>query len=127
MADLYDEGVMVLPRNKELKQASKMLRKNATVHEDKLWRFFLKDVKPRFFRQRVIGNYIVDFYCHSAKLVIELDGYQHNEPEAIEYDKVRTEYLNSLGLSVMRFSNSEVENNFALVCKTIKRALIHQS
>jgi len=123
MNNFSDLNEVLLPRNKVLKSASRELRKAPTPHEDKLWRAFLKDVKPGFVRQRIIGNYIVDFFCHKAKLVIELDGSQHNEPEAVEYDKARTEYLNSLGLEVIRFSNNEVEKSFATVCKTIKKAL----
>ena len=125
MDDLNDIGASLLPRNKMLKYASRELRKNATPHENRLWRVFLKDVKPTFVRQKIIGNYIVDFFCHKAKLVIELDGYQHLEPEAVEYDKARTEYLNSLGIAVMRFSNTEIEEDFASVCKAIKQTLIN--
>ena len=111
-----------LPRNNDLKGESRELRKNATKQENRLWYDFLKDVKPRFTRQRVIGNYIVDFFCFEAKLVIELDGSQHREPEAMEYDKTRTEYFNTLGIRVLRFTNNEIDNNFSSVCKTITEA-----
>ena len=118
-----DGDIIILPRNKKLKSVSRKLRSSATVYEDKLWYYFLKNMTPGFTRQRIIGNYIVDFYCHKASLVIEVDGAQHNRPEAIEYDRARTEYLNSLGINVLRFSNNEVEENMALVCATIKEAI----
>ena len=122
MAESREVGVVLLPRNKVLRLPSRELRNNATVHENKLWNGFLKYSKPRFTRQRIIGNYIVDFFCHKAKLVIELDGLQHSEPEAAEYDKVRTNYLNALGITVMRFTNKEIEENMPSVCETIKKA-----
>ena len=68
----------------------------------------------------MINNYILDFYCHSAALAIELDGPQHYEEEAIEYDKARTEYLNGLGIEVLRFTNKDLDINFNDVCKSIE-------
>jgi len=109
-----------LPRNKELKLPSRELRTNATKQENHLWYDFLRNSIPRFTRQRIINNYILDFYCHQAALAIELDGMQHYEKDAIEYDKARTEYLNGLGIEVIRFSNREVDKNFTNVCKKIK-------
>ena len=73
----------------------------------------------QFNRQYIIAQYIVDFYCSRARLVIELDGSQHQEPFAREYDAARTEYLNALGLKVIRFSNAEVDRAFYEVCRTI--------
>jgi len=108
-----------LPRNKALKPYSSELRTKATPQEQHLWYDFLRNNKPRFTRQRIIGGYIVDFYCHEAALVIELDGSQHYEPEAMEYDKTRTAYLNALGLKVLRFANDEVDRNFSGVCAAI--------
>ena len=112
-----------LPRDKKLKPRSCELRTNATPQEQHLWYDFLRHCKPRFTRQRIIGEYIVDFYCHEAALVIELDGNQHNKPEAMEYDAIRTAYLNALGLQVLRFANSEVEENFTAVCAIIQKRL----
>ena len=66
-----------LPRNKKLKGFSRALRKNATPQESRLWYQFLRTYPVRFNRQRIIGNYIVDFYCDKAKLIVELDGSQH--------------------------------------------------
>ena len=109
-----------LPRNKELKQPSRDLRTNATKQEHRLWYDFLRDFKPRFTRQRIINNYILDFYCHKAGVAIELDGAQHYEPDATEYDKARTEHLNGLGIEVLRFSNKDIDNNFREACDKIK-------
>ncbi len=84
-----------------------------------MWYDFLRSYSVQFYRQRIIGNYIVDFYCYGAKLVIELDGSQHFNKDAIEYDKARSEYLNALGLKVLRFSNQEIRQNFKAVCEVI--------
>ena len=70
----------------------------------------------------MIGNYIVDFYCHQAKLVVELDGSQHYEPDEAKKDRIRTAYLDSLGLRVLRFTNLEVLQQFRSVCESIDLA-----
>ncbi len=90
-----------------------------TKEEAHLWYQCLCRAKYRFRRQYVIGNYIVDFYCHQAKLVVELDGSQHYSPEEMEYDKNRTAYLESQGLKVVRFSNLDVMRHFCDVCEAI--------
>ncbi|MDR2732924.1 MAG: DUF559 domain-containing protein, partial [Fibromonadaceae bacterium] len=108
-----------LPRNKAIKPFSRELRRNSTKHENHLWYDFLCKFKTRFTRQRIIGNYIPDFFCYKAALVVELDGSQHYEPAAMEYDRIRTEYLNSLGIEVLRFPNREVDENFKAVCAKI--------
>jgi very-short-patch-repair endonuclease len=112
-----------LPRNKLLKTASRELRNNSTKHENRVWHDFLKDFKPRFTRQRIVKNFILDFYCHEASLAIEIDGSQHFEKEAVEYDKARTEYLNGLGIEVLRFTNTEIEENFAGVCEKVRNTV----
>ena len=94
-----------------------------TKEEEKLWNMFLRRYIPRFHRQYVIGNYIADFYCHQAKIVIELDGSQHCTPEEIQYDHKRTEYLQSQGLTVLRFSNLDVLRQFQRVCQAIDLAI----
>ena len=109
-----------LPRNKELKVPSRELRNDSTKQENHLWHDFLKNFKPRFTRQRIVNNFILDFYCHKAALAVELDGSQHYENEALEHDQARTEYLNGLGIEVLRFSNKEVDRNFTGVCEKIK-------
>ena len=108
-----------LPRNKELKQRSAELRKNATPEENKLWYEFLRMYPIRFNRQRIISNYIVDFFCLKAKLVVEIDGSQHYDEKVMDYDEKRTKYLQSLGLVVLRFSNYEVNESFYQVCTVI--------
>ena len=108
-----------LPRNKKLKGFSRNLRKNATEQENRLWYQFLRTYPTRFNRQRVIGDYIADFYCNKAKLVVELDGSQHFEETGMAADRERDEYLESLGLKILRFSNSDVDKNFYEVCTVI--------
>jgi very-short-patch-repair endonuclease len=98
---------------KALMKRRKKLRNNATKAERILWKY-LKHSKLngfKFRRQQSIGNYIVDFYCPRVRLEIELDGIQHSWPENVKADKKRTEYLNSLGVTVVRFWNWEVEND----------------
>ena len=90
-----------------------------TKEESLLWYACLCRTKFRFRRQYVIGNYIVDFYCHQAKLVVELGGSQHCDPENLEYEEKRTAYLESQGLQVVRFSNLDVMNRFRNVSETI--------
>ena len=89
------------------------LRKNTTPQEQKLWDILRKKNFHglKFTRQFQIGNYIVDFVCRSKKIVIEVDGGQHNEESNIKSDKIRTEYLNSKGYKVIRFWNNEIEQN----------------
>jgi very-short-patch-repair endonuclease len=108
-----------MEKNKEIKEKAQSLRKTMTKEEAHLWYQFLCRAKYRFRRQYVIGNYIVDFYCHQARLVVELDGSQHYEIREMEYDQKRTKYLESLGLKVLRFSNLDVMRQFQNVCEMI--------
>ena len=110
---------MSLNYNKKLIPRAQELRKNMTKQEKHLWYDFLCNYSVRFQRQKTIDNYIVDFYCHKAKLVIELDGSQHYTEDGLEYDGIRTEILNAYGLEVMRFSNSDIDKNFVAVCEAI--------
>ena len=98
---------------------AKRLRREMTKQERHLWYDFLKDYPVHFYRQRPIDGYIVDFFCFDASLVIELDGEQHGEPEALEYDRIRTEQLKSYGLTVLRFANGDVDRGFEGVCLAI--------
>lgn len=84
-----------------------------------MWYRFLRKYPIQFRRQYIIGNYIVDFYCHQAKLVIELDGSQHYEPADMEKDAVRDGYLKEQGLTVLRIPNNAVNENFRGVCEYI--------
>ena len=106
------------------KTNARQLRKSMTKEEKKLWYDFLSGVYPKFQRQKLIGKYIVDFYCAKLKLAIELDGSQHFEDDALEYDKTRTEYINSIGIKVIRFTNHEINTKFRNVCETILNELI---
>ena len=110
---------MALPLNKRLKENSQNLRKNMTPQERHLWYDFLSSYPVHFYRQKVLGNYIVDFYCPKAKMVVELDGSQHFEPEAAQADRGRTEYLNRLGIQVLRYANNGVNGQFQAVCEDI--------
>jgi len=105
--------------NPVLTPRAKELRKPMTEQERKLWYLFLKDYPVRFLRQKVIDRFIVDFYCSSAKLVIELDGSQHLEEDAVVYDNERTVILKEFGLDVLRFTNREIDMQFGLVCEKI--------
>ena len=114
---------MKRPRNSELTQFAKDLRKNMTKEERHLWFDFLRYCSPRFRRQEIIGNYIADFYCHQARFVIELDGSQHLDESTREYDTQRTAYFQSLGIQVIRYYNTDISNNFEGVCQHILSAL----
>lgn len=98
------------------------LRKVQTKAEAKLWQALrngkVDDLKFR--RQHAFDDYILDFYCHQIKLAIEVDGAVHNDPEVASYDKVRTSNLNDNGITVLRFTNDEVEKNIRLVIQKIK-------
>ena len=109
--------------NKKLTANSRNLRKNMTKEERRLWYDFFKMLPLTFNRQKVIGNYIVDFYCAEAKTVIELDGSQHYEEKGIAADAERDLYLSSIGITVLRYSNSDVNRNFQGVCEDILQRL----
>jgi len=108
-----------LPYNPELIARAKELRKNMTPAEKKLWYGDLRTFKFRVFRQRPINHFIVDFYCAALKLVIEIDGDSHFTETAQIRDLKRTEILKGYELTVMRFTNQEVLNNFDTVCEQI--------
>ena len=116
-----------MERNKHLAETARTLRKSMTKEEQKLWKMYLCRCQPRFHRQYVIGNFIVDFYCHKAKLVVELDGSQHYTPEEKQYDEKRTKYLQSQGLQIIRFSNLDVLRRFESVCAEIDRIVKENS
>ena len=103
------------------------MRKKMTPQEGVLWHTYLKKYPIKIFRQKIIGNYIADFYCSHAKLIIELDGSQHFEENSIEYDKIRTDYFNSLGIKVIRFTNNEIKQNIDSVCMMIDKEIKHRA
>jgi len=111
--------MMTIPKDNSQLENARRLRRDMTPHERKLWYLFLRKYPVKVYKQRIIGRFIVDFYCASAKLVIELDGSQHYETQAITYDTERSAYLESHGLKVLRFSNRDVDRNFRGVCERI--------
>lgn len=110
---------MSLPYKKELIPRAKELRKVATKQENRLWYDFLRSYPVRFQRQKAIKSFIADFYCHKAKLIVELDGSQHFSEQGLAYDAERGEILSSYGLQILRFSNAEIEHHFKDVCIAI--------
>ena len=109
----------MIPKNKKLLGNARTLRREMTRHERHLWYDFLRTYPVKIYKQKIIGNYIVDFFCHSAKLVIELDGSQHYFDEGITNDKERDEFFEKQGLKVLRFSNKNIDENFKGVCEYI--------
>lgn len=109
--------------NPALTENARGLRKNMTKEERKLWYEFLRTYPVRFLRQKVIDDYIADFYCHKAKLVIELDGSQHYEQAGLLKDQIRTEVMESRGLRVLRIPNNAIWDNFCGVCEYIHAAV----
>ena len=111
----------MLPFNKNLRTFARELRKNMTEAESFLWqRIRRKQLKGRqFYRQKNIGNYIVDFYCPSAKVIVELDGGQHYTEEGMRRDQIRDNYLESRGFKILRFSDREVFKNIEGVLERI--------
>lgn len=117
------EYTVMYCHNKKLTPNAKILRKNMTAEERRLWYGFLRTYRPRFLRQKVIGNYIVDFYCAEAKLVVELDGSQHFEETGIENDLKRDGFLSGLGCEVVRIPNNDVNRSFSAVSAYIDAAV----
>ena len=116
-----DDMMSIIYYKGEYKTLSQNLRRNMTRQEKHLWYDFLKSYTVTFRRQKQFGQYIVDFYCASARLVVELDGSQHYEPDAERHDAERDGYLSGLGLSVLRFGNVDIDRHFDGVCATIDR------
>ncbi len=116
---------MSLEYNGDNIKLAKELRTNATKQENHLWYDFLREYRPKFQRQKAIDNFIVDFYCHQAKLIIELDGSQHFTESGKEKDEFRTKVLQKYDLMVIRFTNLQIETNFNGVCRYIDR-LVHE-
>ena len=112
-----------LKKNSKLLNVAKALRRNMTRQERHLWYDFLRYYPTKIYKQRIIDNYIADFYCHSALLVIELDGSQHYTDQGMEQDEERTETLEQYGLYVLRFSNKDIDDNFEGVCRMIDRVI----
>ncbi len=112
-------GSVMQKNNPALRQLSQTLRKNMTRHEQHLWYDYLNRYPVRFVRQHPLSDFIADFYCAKAKLVVELDGSQHYGPAGEAADEKRTEALSKLGIHVLRFPNSAVDRYFEGVCEAI--------
>ena len=108
-----------IKKNNKLLENAKNLRREMTQQEKHLWYDFLQHYPVKIYKQRIIDNFIVDFYCHQARLVIELDGSQHYTPEGKSHDKARSDVLKRYDLYVLRFSNRDIDNKFDGVCYTI--------
>ena len=112
-----------IKKNNELLNIAKILRRNMTRQEKHLWYDFLKQYPIKIYKQLIIDNFIVDFYCHQARLVIEIDGSQHYTVEGRAYDEERTKIFEKYGLYVLRFSNLDIDDRFEGVCHTIDKAI----
>ena len=112
-------GREMKPYNKSNIPLAKNLRKNMTPWERKLWYEYLRDYPVRFQQQKAIGEYIVDFYCAKARLVIELDGGGHYTPEQASADRIRTQNLENMNLRVIRICNLDIDKNLRGVCAYI--------
>ena len=114
---------MEIKKNNELLPNARKLRREMTPHERKLWYLFLRTYPVKICKQRIIDSFIVDFYCASAKLVIEIDGSQHYTESGQQYDLERSAVLENYGLRVLRFSNREIDREFDAVCHAIDLAI----
>lgn len=110
---------MGLPRKNRLAKLACQMRTKPTDAERKLWYEFLSTYPIPFRQQKVIGMYIVDFFCNKVRISIELDGSQHYEEQGLVDDMYRTRYLELLEVKELRFSNYDIWNNFESVCETI--------
>ena len=114
---------MTIPKDNKQLENARNLRREMTSHERKLWYLFLRKYPVKIYKQRIIGRFIVDFYCASARLVIEVDGSQHYEKQGVEYDKERSLFLSELGLEILRFSNRDIDMDFRGVCEKIDNTI----
>ena len=112
-----------LKKNNRLLNVARILRRNMTRQEKHLWYDFLRYYPVKIYKQRIVDNFIADFYCHSARIVVELDGSQHYTNQGKAHDDARTEILEKYGIYVLRFSNKDVDDNFEGVCYTIDKAI----
>ena len=110
-----------------LKSYSQKLRREMTKEEAHIWYDFLKKLPITVNRQKVIGDYIVDFYIAEFKIVIEIDGAQHYDGENREHDKERDEYFDSRGILVLRYTNGDIRQRFSSVCSDVLRAIDNRS
>jgi len=116
-----------IPYRRNLKTPARLLRRDPTPAERKLWYEFLRDLPQRFSRQKPLGHYVADFYCSSRRLIIEVDGDSHFTSSGESYDRHRTAVLETQGVRVIRFTNPEVLQQFEAVCQHIQDALTEKS
>ena len=120
-------GNMIYNYNKKFVSIARTLRKNMTKEEKHLWYDFLKKLPVTVNRQKNIGNYIVDFFIASKRIVIEIDGGQHYEEKARQKDEQREKDFADLGITVLRYTNADINKNFQGVCEDILKALAFSS
>ncbi len=113
----------IIKRNHKLLENARKLRREMTSQEKHLWYDYLRFYPVKIYKQRIIDNFIVDFYCAKARLVIELDGSQHFTPDGKHYDMLRTDVIEKYKLKVIRFSNNDVDKKFNVVCSVIDRTI----
>ena len=113
--------------NRDLLPIARELRKNMTKEERHLWYDFMRYYPVKIKKQYIIGNYIADFYCASARLVIEVDGSQHYEDKGEMRDRIRTGFIEEFGLMVVRIPNNEVNKNFTGVCEYLDMIIKERS
>lgn len=116
---------MRLPYNKALVPRARYLRQHMTKEELHLWLDFLRNHPAKFRRQEIIGNYIIDFFSYEVMIAIELDGSQHYEPETLRYDQQRDRYLREQGITVLRYTNLDIQREFDAVCGHIAHHITH--
>ncbi len=112
-----------IKRNSNLLENAKELRREMTKQEKHLWFDFLRHYPIKIYKQRIIENFIVDFYCHKAHLAIELDGSQHYSAEGKLYDDLRSKVIEQYGILVLRFSNFDIDDKFEGVCSVIDKTI----
>ena len=117
---------MSIPKDSTQLENARRLRREMTPHERKLWYLFLRGYPVKVCKQRIIGRFIVDFYCASARLVMEVDGSQHYGPQGLAYDAERSRFLTALGLEILRFSSREIGRDFRAVCLQIDRTTMQE-
>ena len=111
----------------QLVDRARGMRKEATEEEGKLWHLYLSEFKPRFVRQKIIGSYIVDFYCPKLKLIIEIDGEQHYLEENQNYEKRREDFLLNKGYKLIRFYNSDINKSLGDTELTIYQTCVDRA
>ena len=118
---------MFVPKNNKMLPVAKELRREMTPQERKLWYLYLRHCNAKFYKQRIIHSFIVDFYCAAAKLVIEIDGSQHYTSQGLAHDRERSAIIESYGLKVIRFTNKEIDEQFEDVCTSIEHEIESRS